>query len=292
MRLVTQNANGAIDFRQLDTTPTCSGICYVVSAKHGVKRDSKPFFTLYLRDINNVTIPGYVFDLDNYVTQGVNLTKVQGKLIRAKFVENYLAGYGMTVILENVELCVDAPVDLISKFTGEIEDSNRKLDSILKYAEGILGVPIIIPMRSVMVSSEDYSGGRVGGVLDHYVILMSQLKTYESIMEDDEFRQLIATAMVYIFSHMTILNDGDPHNVNHITCLTDKASKISNALKAQTGIMEAVHCHFGYKPKDVYTRIVDSTFYTICKTTREMTCYRALPATREGNAGYGDIHRY
>ena len=91
-------------FRNIHPDSTGEGICFVRGGQHKFTKADKPFVVLYLQDSDKTVIPGYIFDLQNFQQSGAELTKVTRHIVRIKYRENYLPRYGMTVILDKVEI--------------------------------------------------------------------------------------------------------------------------------------------------------------------------------------------
>ena len=75
-----------------DTTFEC--YAYVRGGQHKFTRAGKPFITLYLQDTENVVIPAYIFDIDNFKGAGLELTKVIHSFVKVRVTENYHPRFG------------------------------------------------------------------------------------------------------------------------------------------------------------------------------------------------------
>ena len=59
-----------------------TGICYVYGGVLKNTQAGAPFVTLFLRDINGVSIPGYIFNLESPLVAGKELNNVIGKVVK------------------------------------------------------------------------------------------------------------------------------------------------------------------------------------------------------------------
>ena len=60
-------------------------IAYVFDGKNKTAKNSAPYFLLYLKDTNGTIIPGFVFNVIDYIKEGKTLTSIKGKLITFDF---------------------------------------------------------------------------------------------------------------------------------------------------------------------------------------------------------------
>lgn len=291
MKKIREEENNLLDFSELLDTQVGTGLCYVVNTKHSFTKNSKPFFTLYLRDVNGSVIPGYVFDVDNYVLEGINLSLVKGKVVQIRYQENYLDGVGMTVILDKVGVAENIPMEILSKFTGIYEEFDSEYNALTEFFSTELGSKISFAKPALSRSCVDYSGGKIGGLIQHYTNLVAAIKSYKTFMTDEEYKRLVGTTMIFIYTHMTV-QANESMDVNLLDAMSSRLKTVASQIGLGGGYLETLHYFFGYTPKDFYVRTVVSTFENIHKMSKELSVYRTLPLTREGNAGYGTIRRY
>lgn len=292
-RLDLDQESGFMDFRSVSRYGTGVGVCYVYNVVLKSTKAGKPFVTLFLRDINGATVPGYIFDLASPLLAGKEAREVLNHLVQVKWQENYLDGIGLTFILDKVEVVKDTTPDQIALFRGEIQDSDTKYRCLSEFLREELGCNISIPVLAKTHSSPDYYQGRVGGLLEHYCRVSKILLSVASDSKEER-RQLIAAFVLYILVHSNYTRAAESGmvNISLASVLTEKVAPIATALKATSGALEMVHLFFGYTPKDIYVKTVQAAADLAKRVDAEFSVYKTVPVEQEGDAGYGKIRRY
>lgn len=275
-----------------DAQHTC--IAYVQGGQHKFTRADKPFITLYLKDDEGVVIPGYIFEVANFKSAGLELTKVIHSFVLATVTENYHPRFGMSVLVNKLSMIMD-PTPLLAKaFLGEVRDQQQCYQKLMECITGALGIRISVPYTICTTSYMDFYQGRVGGQCQHYQDMFDVLKVWSDSMNEEEKHQLFATFVLYVFVHNNYLSAREQGNddVRLINTLASAIEKHMVALKAGDGVSEVIHLFFGYEPKDLFVRMVHQASLVCQRAMNELATYRSLPISREGDAGYGTIKRY
>lgn len=292
MKNLDKTTSEVVSFKDIQPNEFGQGLSYVVDTKYGTTKTSKPFFTLYLRDMNDIVLPAYVFDIDDYISAGIDLKRCKGNVVSIKYQENFLMGYGMTLILREVSLCKDIPNELLEQLVGRCEDIEEDIEYISRVMKDTLGVSVTLPRQDLLKPYVEFSGGKIGGLLKHYAIMLKHLESYRQIMSEKEYHDLIGTAVLFIFTYTSISRENTVASVNLLARLSTKSVDIAKRIGLTGGFLEVIHCQFNFQPRDIYTRIVVSTFDNVKKVSNELQVWRALPYEAEGNAGYGTILKY
>lgn len=267
---------------------------YVRGGRHKFTKADKPFITLFLQDVNGVVIPGYVFDIANFKAAGLELTKVIHSVVKVQALENYLPRYGMSVIVEHVSIVTHPTAEMTTTFLGSVGDTSVLLSDLTSRIAQHTGIKVNLPYEICTSSYMDFYQGRVGGQCKHYLHMLSTLEVWAEDMDKEEARQLFSTFVLYVFVHnnyLAAVEDGKD-DIGLVTTLTNSVSRYMQALKAGAGAIEVIHLFFGYKPKDLFVRAVHQASEMNLRAMKELSTYRALPLSREGDAGYGTIKRY
>lgn len=275
-----------------DTTIEC--YAFVRGGQHKFTKTGKPFITLYLQDTEGVVIPGYVFDLDNFKAAGLELTKVIHSVVKLRATENYLPRYGMSVIVERISIVTQPDTKLMTTFVGTVGDMQANYNDLIEGIKRHLGVKVNFPYTICTSSYMDYYQGRVGGQCLHYLQMLRTLEVWSVDMSKEEVRQLFVSFALYVFVHnnyVAAVERGDD-DIGLVNTLTASVSKYMEVLNAGTGASEVIHLFFGYTPKDLFVRMVHQASEVNLRAVKELNAYRALPISREGDAGYGTIKRY
>lgn len=283
-----------LDVSQIHPDSSFECFAYVRGGRHKFTKADKPFITLYLQDKNGLVIPGYVFDVANFKQAGLELTKVIHSIVKVQAMENYLPRYGMSVIVENISIVARPTTEMTTTFLGSVGDSSVLLNSLMAGIAKHTGVKINLPYEICTSSYMDFYQGRVGGQCKHYLSMLSMLEVWAQDMNEEEARQLYVTFVLYVFVHNNYLAAVEKGNddIGLVNTLTASVSKYMQALKAGAGAIEVIHLFFGYKPKDLFVRMVHQASEMNLRAMKELSTYRALPLSREGDAGYGTIKRY
>lgn len=275
-----------------DSTFEC--LAYVRGGRHKFTKVGKPFITLYLQDQDDVVIPGYIFDLKDLKAAGIELTKVIGSVAKIKATENYLPRFGMSVIIDSIYIVSNPDTATLRAFVGEVDSIANKYETLLLALQKHLGIKVSLPYAICTSSLMDYYNGKLGGQCLHYTNMLHVLEVWANSMTEEEARQLFITFVLYIFVHnnyVTAVESGDD-DIALVKTLTDSVSKYMKTLKAGDGAIEVIHLFFGYTPKDLFVRLVHQASEINVRMMKELSTFRALPTSREGDAGYGVIKRY
>ncbi len=269
-------------------------IAYVRGGQHKFTRADKPFITLYLQDEHGVVIPGYIFDLRDFMGSGLELTKVIHSFVQVTAMENYLPKFGMSVIIDKLSLITNPSSDIATRLLGTVGDTTAVYNTLMKGIEKKLGIKITLPYNICTASYMDYYQGRVGGLCRHYLNMFDTLSVWSGEMSNEESRLLFSTYVLYVFAHnnyMAAREDGND-DIRLVNTLTASISKYMEALKVGDGAIEVIHLFFGYEPKDLFVRMVHQASLANTRAMNELATFRSLPISREGDAGYGTIKRY
>lgn len=289
------NSENLLRFKAIAPDSNGSGICYVRGGIHKYTRANKPFITLFLQDIDGNVIPGYIFDVENFKAAGLELTRAIHSVVKITYTENFLPRYGLTLILDKVELINDAGPNYLSYFVGSAKEAAEKYQQLMDELSRLLNIKVTVPYTICTMSHMDYRQGETGGLCLHYWDMLRVLKIYaEQLANDEERFQLYGTFLLYIYAHSNFLSADDKGeaDISLIVQLTAAISRYKAKLKIGEGAVEVVHTFFGYEPKDIYVRLVCQVSGDLIKANKEISVFKTLPDSREGNAGYGTIHRY
>lgn len=281
-------------FRNIHPDSTGEGICFVRDGQHKFTKADKPFVVLYLQDSDKTVIPGYIFDLQNFQQSGAELTKVTRHIVRIKYRENYLPRYGMTVILDKVEIVENPSQELLNIFVPSATRAKEYYTLLMQALSNKLGLRVTAPMTICTKGYLDYNQGEIGGLCIHYWDMFRVLDTYSEKFSSEEQKQMWGTFLLFIYAHSNYLEaatDGSA-DITLVARLTAAIEKHAKLLTVSAGVLEVVHIFFGAEPTDIFVRLVTHVSDDIVKATKEINMYRTLPDTREGNAGYGVIRRY
>lgn len=282
-----------LHFRNISPDSSGVGICYVRGGSHKYTRFDKPYIVLNLQDINQVVIPGYIFDVENFKLAGVELTKVTHRLVRIHYKENYLPKYGLTVIIDKLELITGAS-SMMAQYVGSINEAKEKFSALVDGLSSKLDIKFNLPYTICTASHIDYEHGEIGGLAIHYWDVFQTLNTYASKFSEEDRRKLWGTFALYIFAHFNYLHaeENDEANITLVSKLTAMIQTYMQKLAVGEGALEVVHIFFGYKPKDIFVRLVVQASEDMQRASKEINLYNTLPDSREGDAGYGTIRRY
>lgn len=275
-----------------DAQYTC--VAYVQDGGHKYTKASKPFITLYLRDINGLAIPGYIFDLRDFKSSGLELTQVIHSYAQVTVTENYLPKIGMTVTIEKLSMVTNPTAEMVKVFQGTIGDTQQLYQHLLECIRNSLNINISFPYNICTSSYIDFYAGRVGGQCQHYQDMFDILEVWSRQMSDEEKHQLFSTFVLYVFVHNNYISARESGNddINLVNTLASAVAKYMDTLKTGSGVSEVIHLFFGYTPKDVFVRMVHLASEMSTRAMNELYTYRSLPISREGDAGYGTIKRY
>lgn len=270
------------------------GLCFVRSAVHRFTKGDKPYFVLYLQDIDGGVIPGYIFDIANFVELGKDLTAVERSVVKISYRENYHPKYGLSVILEKVDKVVSPDTEMLGKFTSTAKEAKEAWQELGTVLSEKLKMMIKIPYNICTASSIECCNGAIGGPAIFYKKMMQILEQYETEFSEEERRDLWGSFLIYIFVHSNLLTarksgEDDIQFLRNLTLTVDTYLK---TLKIGVGAAEAIYMSSGYQPKDIYTRLVSHVADNVSCILKEINLYRTLPISREGDAGYGTIKNY
>lgn len=269
------------------------GLCFVYNAVFKNTKAGKPFVTLYLRDIDGNTVPGYIFDLDDPILMGRDGKEVIGKIVLVDWRENYLKQIGMTVVIKSVSILTNPTQEQRELFYGKVIDGDAKCDEINQFFIKTLSVSFTFPVRMKTLAVPEYAHGSVGGLTDHYYKMYRYIKQMDD-MAPKQYANLVATFALYIFAHTgyTVAVSEGRDDISLVTSLTKRVETYSSALKVSEGALELVQMFFGYEPKDIYVRTISAIDGLIRRVDKEFEMYASIPLGYEGDAGYGTIRRY
>lgn len=280
-------------FSNIKRYDTGVGICYVCKVVLKTARNGKPFATLYLRDAEGNIIPGYVFDLSKPLLAGGEATEVTNRVVNISWQENYLAGIGLTLILDSVQIVLDATHEDYLLFQGAVEDPQLKKNEIIQYFSEKTGMSLTLPMTTETYSSPEFCGGKQGGLLEYFWKVSIALRGLRGLSSEEE-RRIAGVFAVYIALYSSYLGSSDrgEDSIVLANAMTRKVSALAETLKLGPAALEVVHMFFGYEPKDIYVRTVLAVAKTVHRVEKEFTLYHTIPLNQEGDAGYGKIRRY
>lgn len=283
-----------LDVSHIHPDSTFECIAYVRGGQHKFTKAGKPFITLYLQDVNGVVIPGYLFNPDDFKRAGLELTKVIHSMVCITATENYLPRMGMSVILEAVAIVTSPTLEMTTTFVGKVDGIQTVYNTLLDGIAGKLGIKINLPYNICTTSYMEYYQGKVGGQCLHYLNTFKILEVWAQDMSSEEQHQLFVAFVLYVFVHnnyRAAAENGDD-DIRLVTTLSASVSNYMERLQAGGGTSEVIHLFFGYKPKDIFVRAVHQAAQMNIRMMDELFAYRALPLSREGDAGYGTIKRY
>lgn len=291
---VPEKATGKyMNFSSIKRFDSGTGMCYVYNVVMKSTKAGKPFITLYLRDAVGNTIPGYVFDLASPLMAGGEANEVAGKIVNIDWQENYLSGVGLTLILDKVQIVTDAVANDYALFQGTVQDIAKKKQDIIDYLSLALGMSLTLPMSVDTYASPEFSGGRQGGLLEHFWKMSLSLRSLRGLT-DEEARRVAGIFALYILAYSNYLAacDRGDDSIVLTSALTKRVSSLAETLRLGPAALEVVHMFFGYQPKDIYVRTVSTVSDSIHRIEKEFTLYHTIPLDQEGDAGYGKIRRY
>lgn len=288
------NEDNQLHFNNIQTDEIGEGICYVTGGTIKVSKLNRPFLTLFLQDIDGIIIPGYMFDLTDFKMAGLDLTKVTHNLVKVHYRENFLIKYGLTVLLEKVELIVNPNFDLLKKYIGNIENVHADFNCLLAEIGKKIHMNLTLPITICNNYDVEYDKGRIGGIVNHYRKLFLALLAFDRDFSEEERRQLYGTFLLYIFVHDAYItqNKENKADISFVMELYKRIQVYMDKLKLSQGAVEVVTLFFGYKPKDIFVRLIASLSEEIKIRSNEIDLWKSLPYTREGDIGYGTIKRY
>ncbi len=297
---ITQNQPSGIPgvnhiaFKDITPDSTAEGICYVRGGEHRFTKADKPFIKLYIQDTTGHVIPGYIFDLDNFKASGLELTRVIHSLIKVTYKENFLPRYGLTIIIDKLEMITTPTPGMLDLYVGSLKEAKEKYSALVSGLSVVLDKKVAIPYDICNVSYMDYAQGEIGGLAIHYWDMFNALKVYATKFSAEEQDMLWGTFVLYIFTHSNYLRaeaDGSA-DISLVSQLTMRLQKYMEITTVSAGALELVHIFFGYEPKDIFVRLVVQVSENLVRAGREINLYQTLPISREGNAGYGTVRRY
>lgn len=284
-----------IQFNRISPNSSGEGKCYVRNGLHKYTKTGKPFVTLYLQDIDGNVIPGYIFDIKDFEALGFQLSEVIHSVVQIKYTENFLKGYGLTLIIDKISIVDNADAKLLGKFVGTVEQATTFYPQLADELSNLIGKKVNVPYTICTGSYIDFKQGEIGGLCLHYMDMLSILKSFATMFKTEEERkQLYGTFLLFIYSQSNYLpaEDDGCANITLVTQLTANLAKYIKVLDLGDGALEVVHIFFGYEPKDIYVRLVKQVSDMVQRASKEIAMFNTLPPTREGNAGYGTILRY
>lgn len=283
-----------LDVSRIHPDSTFECFAYVRGGQHKFTKAGKPFITLYLQDVNGVVIPGYLFNPEDFKHAGLELTKVIHSIVCLTVTENYLPRMGMSVILDAVAIVTSPTLEMTTAFVGKVDNIQTVYNSLLESIASKLGIKVTLPYNICTTSYMEYYQGKVGGQCLHYLNTLKILEVWAQDMSPEEQHQLFVAFVLYVFVHSNYraaAENGDD-DIRLVTTLSASVSKYMERLQAGDGASEVIHLFFGYKPKDIFVRAVHQAAQMNLRMMDELSAYRALPLSREGDAGYGTIKRY
>lgn len=288
------NEDNQLHFNNIQTDEIGEGICYVTGGAIKVSKLNRPFLTLFLQDIDGIIISGYMFDLTDFKMAGLDLTKVTHNLVKVHYRENFLVRYGLTIILDKVELIVNPDYKLLKKYVGSIEEVQADFNSLLTSIGEKIHVNVTLPYTICNNYDMEYDKGRIGGIVNHYRKLFIALSSLDRDFSNEEKKQLYGTFLLYIFVHDAYItqNKDNKADISLIMELYKRIQIYMDKLKLGQGAMEVVNIFFGYKPKDIFVRLIARLSEQIKISTNEIELWKSLPYTMEGDIGNGIVKKY
>lgn len=282
-----------MDFSAIAGGSQGSGRCFVYNAVVKKTKAGKPFVTLYLRDVRGRSVPGYIFDIKSPLMAGKEMVEIINSVVEIEWQENYLRGVGMTLILDKVSKVKTPTSADLEKFCGIIPDLQQKRKEIEQFITGVVGISVALPMTIERYSSSEYHQGKVGGLCQHYWEMMRIIRSFDW-RDKLEYERLVAVFAIFIITHSSYVRASDEGNdgIDLVVRLTNIVSSVAQTLKVGDGALELVNMFFGYEPKDVYVRSVQSASDFAHRVDKEFSVYSTIPLKQEGDAGYGKIRRY
>lgn len=281
-------------FRDIVRDEIGKGVCYVRDGRTKMSRVGSPFITLYLQDITGVVVPGYVFNLKDFQFAGKELTRLLHNLAEISYEENYFAPYGMSVRVTDVKMITNPSAQLLASFVGNVDEVNATYTALMGELSKLLNMKVNLPYSLCTQSHIDYSQGKVGGLAFHYARMLDILRSYAVMFGADEQRVLYGCFLLFIHAHNNYIAAElqEAVDISLSTKLTASIAQYITMLKLPKGAAEVSNIFFGYKPKDIFVRLVCQASDAVLRAQKEIAVWSALPLTREGDAGYGTIRRY
>lgn len=288
------NEDNQLHFNNIQTDEIGEGICYVTGGTIKVSKLNRPFLTLFLQDIDGIIIPGYMFDLTDFKMAGLDLTKVTHNLIKVHYRENFLVRYGLTIILDKVELIVNPNYSLLEKYVGSTLEITERFQDMLADISSILNIRVTLPRSITNTHDVEYDKGKLGGTVNHYCKVFKALSAFNDNFNEEDRKQLYGTFVLYIFVHDTYLNKRKENkaDINLVTELSKVVSTYMEKLNLKQGAMEVINIFFGYQPKDIFVRLIYNLSQQIKLATNEIELWNSLPYTMEGDIGNGIVKKY
>lgn len=291
---VVNDANGLMHFDRIGRYVYGTGFCYVRDGAIKRTKADKPYVVLYLADPDGMVLPGYLFDIEDNLQFGTDLSNVIGHVVQVKWEENFLKGSRLTLRLFEVQLATNVQPDILSMFVGTVEDTNRKIDEILAWYREVTGHTLTFPYHVHTLSTMEYSEGKVGGLAEHYYQLHLMIKAYRECMSQDSYRKLVNACIIYMVVHTYYVqakSKGEA-DINLVTELVSIVRKVYGRILTTEGIYEVAHILVGYEPKDLFVKIVYDLSETLRRHQQAISVWRSLPDSTDGYVEGIKLHKY
>lgn len=281
-----------LDISKIESGTIGKAIAYALDTQGSISKTERPFYKIFLKDCKGNGVYGYIFDVENYIQQGIVLSQVKGKFVYIEYTENYLSNFGLTLSLHRLSLITNPQLLDQVNFIGKIPDYENLFKSLKLDLENILEKQIDLSYLMTCKSYPNFCDGRIGGLILHYFLVLKQLTSYKLLLSEVEFYNLISCFTIFIQVHVYTLNNSGNLDIDNIIALTKTVSNLLQVLNCSCRAEEIIHYFFGYSPKDFFVRLVISQFQAVSKTTTEFNAYSKLPINQEVNISSGVLKRY
>lgn len=288
------DVEGLMHFDRIGRYTYGTGFCYVRDGAIKRTKSDKPYVVLYLADPDGMVLPGYLFDIEDNMQFGTDLSNILGRVVQIKWEENFLKGSRLTLRLFEVQLATNVQPDILSMFVGTVEDTNKKVDEILAWYKGVTGHTLSFPYHIHTLSTMDYSEGKVGGLAEHYYQLHLAVKAYQECMSPDAYCKLVNASILYMVVHSYYIQarDKGEADINLVTELVTIVRRVYKRIATTEGIYEVAHILVGYEPRDLFVRIIYDLSETLRRHQQAISVWRSLPDSTDGYVEGIKLHKY
>lgn len=153
-------------------------VCYVINTKSGIAANSSAFFTLYVKTADSVVVPVQLFNIENYIQKGLELSSFKGSFIELSGTVTVYRGSYSIIGSDVVKLGVTAlSTEDRAKFIGKVPNVDElfgEVNTALLNVDESMKLPVILKTRAY----PNIFDGCVGGYVRFINLWMYQLLPY------------------------------------------------------------------------------------------------------------------
>jgi hypothetical protein len=274
--------NAYLDGKKVNYYGKNKALAYLMGTNYGTAKTDAGFISFYLKDINQYTITGRMFDVQNFLESGRALANLRKQAVEVEFIAQEFNG-GLSLIISTIQAYSGNDFDY-SLFLGKLARAEEILVSVNSIYEKHAGITGAFPSTFVHDTYTNVCGSLVGGYVKLIQMVSNSIVAFSGtpgvVIKDLLF---VASKVLNTYAEYLELQDRINLQLKHnFLQLIYNASQGIEDLRMRNIYTDAMSAVLGFgKPQHLYAHIINKMLIN----TQELLGYSyEYPLVVEGSA--------